>query len=64
MDKILTATSSRVYELGNEWTPTVNLNGISGSTRSVTGNLITVGVNSLNNDGSNSYKRILCLYWW
>lgn len=56
MDKILTATSSRVYELGNEWTPTVNLLGIPGSTRSVSGNLITVGVNSLNNEGSNTSR--------
>lgn len=53
MDKILTATSSRVYELGNEWSPTVNFLRISGYTRSVTGNLITAGVNSLNNEGSN-----------
>ena len=56
MDKILTATSSRVYELGNEWTPTVNLLRISGYTRNVSGNLITVGVNSLNNEGSNTTR--------
>ena len=56
MDKILTATSSRVYELGNEWSPTVYLNEISGYTRSVTGNLITVGVNSLNNEGRNTTR--------
>ena len=56
MDKILTATSSRVYELGNEWTPTVNFLGIPGSTRSVSGNLITVGINSLNNDGTNAWR--------
>lgn len=56
MDKILTATSSRVYELGNEWTPTVNFIRISGSTWSVTGNLITAGVNSLNNEGSNTTR--------
>ncbi len=56
MDKILTATSSRVYELGNEWSPTVYLNRIPGSTRSVSGNLITVGINSLNNDGTNAWR--------
>lgn len=56
MDKILTATSSRVYELGNEWTPGVYLNRISGYTRNVSGNLITVGVNSLNNEGSNTTR--------
>ena len=56
MDKILTATSSRVYELGNEWTPTVTLLRISGYTRNVSGNLITVGVNSLNNEGSNTTR--------
>lgn len=56
MDKILTATSSRVYELGNEWSPTVYLNGISVDTRSVSGNLITVGVNSPNNEGSNTTR--------
>lgn len=56
MDKILTATSSRVYELGNEWTPGVYLNGISVDTSSVSGNLITVGINSLNNEGSNTTR--------
>ena len=56
MDKILTATSSRVYELGNEWTPGVYLNRISVDTRSVSGNLITVGVNSPNNEGSNTTR--------
>ena len=56
MDKILSATSSRVYELGNEWTPGVYLNRISVDTRSVSGNLITVGVNSPNNEGSNTTR--------
>ena len=56
MDKILTATSSRVYELGNEWTPGVYLNRISVDTRSVSGNLITVGVNSPNNEGGNTTR--------
>lgn len=61
MGKILTATSSRVYELGNEWTPGVYLYRISVDTRSVSGNLITVGVNSLNNEGSNTARGFFVL---
>lgn len=45
-----------MYELGNDWTPGVHLNGISVDTRNVSGNLITVGVNSLNNEGSNTTR--------
>ena len=56
MDKILTATTYRMYELGNDWAPTVNILNISGYTRSVSGNLITVGVNSLNNEGTNTTR--------
>lgn len=56
MDKILTATTYRMYELGNDWTPTVYWLNISGITRSVSGNLITVGVNSLNNEGTNTTR--------
>lgn len=56
MDKILTATTYRMYEIGNDWTPTVATLNISGYTRSVSGNLITVGVNSLNNEGTNTSR--------
>lgn len=45
-----------MYELGNDWTPTVSCNNISGFRWSVSGNLITAGVNSLNNDGTDTRR--------